>query len=868
MGRESTAGPMQVSAELYFTKFRIAGRPGDKVAVFIPHDKPMDAKLVRQLLTPLGLPAPNLVINPIAACYHPRRLLTDKELMSGPIQTLATQHGMRDKNEEIRTIVQNRVNSVVGAVMASAEQTGSWSMAVAGCTTFEICLSTSISSGVSSNAITIGSIALDDDRCCASERSKKLAVALFDRRIPADAEKFKAMETQEIPEAAFLGKVTMPPEVFNGNCFCDEQWEYDTAKRHPWGDWCWPDAYLHFLSYKLNDKGELVFGTERGSNYFLGPLGDTSALAPSASVSVGGKSMWSKGLFMQALGAAQPMTIINHTGGLSNLFSEMLLAVIAVMNNNEKVFQKVSHEKFHSEQLMKKSIKEKLSMISAHALKEHAMEASAFDEKDWDPNALLTIPDVVQFLDHVKLRPQVFTETIRVVDPITQSAEECLEVLSSCLSSTYTGVLELGAGDAQREAVAEAWRLYLILEEKATITYAKFELLSHLAAFLAWLAILLAVVKEELDERLINTQLIGVAVIALPIISGLITGVITTFSHRDKWAKTKWATAEIIKLIYFFRGEVGTYGAQVLEENSETADDSKMSLAARKRESRKHFVKKVTTINSHVMTALQEDSWALQTGVVDAIPMQMMPTEVFASLYGHRTTRADSENCFEQCCAAIRDCTGPNRCCCPRRNRITARVNPQNTSDLEAPLLDTSMMEAGDDNDDCVSPMSAEMYFHARVVPLMKKLAEQSPELSFCHNTLTISVMFCSFFASILGAFHGSKWIPVALGFAAMLSAFVHIHRANTRLSATNAALAGLRSLEVQYRSSSTMDRRTPAFKQALILRTEQLAMGVTMAWVGAAVALTEGGDDGAENSGKAAEKQDSTTKKQNPTAN
>jgi len=128
--------------------------------------------------------------------------------------------------------------------------------------------------------------------------------------------------------------------------------------------------------------------------------------------------------------------------------------------------------------------------------------------------------------------------------------------------------------------------------------------------------------------------------------------------------------------------------------------------------------------------------------------------------------------------------------------------------------------------------------------------------------------MFCSFFASILGAFHGSKWIPVALGFAAMLSAFVHIHRANTRLSATNAALAGLRSLEVQYRSSSTMDRRTPAFKQALILRTEQLAMGVTMAWVGAAVALTEGGDDGAENSGKAAEKQDSTTKKQNPTAN
>merc|ERR1719510_2834623 len=101
-----------------------------------------------------------------------------------------------------------------------------------------------------------------------------------------------------------------------------------------------------------------------------------------------------------------------------------------------------------------------------------------------------------------------------------------------------------------------------------------------------------------------------------------------------------------------------------------------------------------------------------------------------------------------------------------------------------------------------------------------------------------------------------------------MLSAFVHIHRANTRLSATNAALAGLRSLEVQFRSSSTMDRRTPAFKQALVLRTEQLALSVTMAWVGSAVALTADGDDTVEQSGAAAASQKDSTTKQNPKAN
>ena len=41
-----------------------------------------------------------------------------------------------------------------------------------------------------------------------------------------------------------------------------------------------------------------------------------------------------------------------------------------------------------------------------------------------------------------KERPQVFTETIKVIDPMTDSPEEALEKLSACFSGTYTGVMQ------------------------------------------------------------------------------------------------------------------------------------------------------------------------------------------------------------------------------------------------------------------------------------------------------------------------------------------------------------------------------------------------------------------------------------------
>ena len=146
--------------------------------------------------------------------------------------------------------------------------------------------------------------------------------------------------------------------------------------------------------------------------------------------------------------------------------------------------------------------------------------------------------------------------------------------------------------------------------------------------------------------------------------------------------------------------------------------------------------------------------------------------------------------------------------------------------------------------DDCLSVMSAESYFESRVTKLISKYARDSPTLSWEHSCSNVSLLVCGFAASVLGAFHNSSWIPVVLGLAAFLTTIKNYRACDTQLLATNKALSGLHSLEVQYKGMSNMDRRTPSFKRTLFLKTEQLAFEVTKSWVGSVSVSFEGQEE------------------------
>jgi len=357
--------------------------------------------------------------------------------------------------------------------------------------------------------------------------------------------------------------------------------------------------------------------------------------------------------------------------------------------------------------------------------------------------------------------------------------------------------------------------------------------------------------KDLLDQEKTKHQFLRRTLAALPVASGLITGVITTFQHKEKWAQAKWSSAEIVKQIFLFRTEVGPYNSQSIEERRR-AGAITMSAGQRKKEARDHLRHQINRLHAKVMPALKD-----QQRVAPVPPVHELPAKVLRSLYGRSQVESGA-------------------CCCPGRNKRTSQnkhvesepvdgrvplLHAATSKSLQGLGISTTEDDYTDKDDDYLSQMSAEMYFDSRVLPLMAKLGRESPRLSCRYNWLTVALLLCSFTASILGAFHHSKWIPVALGVAAMLTAIMYLHAANTRLAATNAALAGLRSLEMQFRSSSSMLRRTPAFKQALILRTEQLELGATMAWVGTSIKLRADGEE-VEDAGKVAA-QDSEKKDQ-----
>ena len=317
---------------------------------------------------------------------------------------------------------------------------------------------------------------------------------------------------------------------------------------------------------------------------------------------------------------------------------------------------------------------ERIGLVSAQMLLAYARSKASVNEQDpdWGPGSQLTVADVTLILDLAKARPEVFTQTIKVVDPVLQTPEECLECFSSCMSSTYTGVFELGASAAQLEVVLEAWKICQLLETKSDELRWKLAALTYAAATLSWLAILLAVLVMELercqdDSR--SSSLCGVihaswnlsvlkaVMVILPILAGLFQTMLSQFQFREKWASTKIAAAEIVKQIFLFRGMVGCYSTEsrntkqgAAGEDSDDQETEGLSAAALARMVRMKFVNSVTTVNSAVVASLKDD-YLRGTAASNNIKPENLQEIVLSLLYQEQRSRS-----FWQQCVCICNC--------------------------------------------------------------------------------------------------------------------------------------------------------------------------------------------------------------------
>jgi len=155
------------------------------------------------------------------------------------------------------------------------------------------------------------------------------------------------------------------------------------------------------------------------------------------------------------------------------------------------------------------------------------------------------------------------------------SPEFCLEQLSSCFASTYTGTVELGASSAQADVLLQAWRTHQELSSTAGSLESRSMLFTTLGAFLSWIGIVIAVSYQSLEsddegtseEHVFLDIDVGTVLrccnIVVPALGGLLLTIRSRFRFLENWTVCATACGEIVREIYCFRGGVGDYDVSV-----------------------------------------------------------------------------------------------------------------------------------------------------------------------------------------------------------------------------------------------------------------------------------------------------------------
>jgi len=192
-------------------------------------------------------------------------------------------------------------------------------------------------------------------------------------------------------------------------------WEHDsssdpTASGYPWLSWPFRSG-THYILFQETKKMHVTEMAGAARIDSLGPVGYVFM--------GGGENTLVE--VNNAVVNAMPQVLLKNTGRVTQQWSLLYEAVKKHQDPSGLVHSKLLQE-----------VKD------------------AYPEEALKPKYRLTLPNVTKVCDIYKARPEVFVDTISVVDPLEDSPEKVLNVLSRCFSSTATGAAELGVGAAQQ----------------------------------------------------------------------------------------------------------------------------------------------------------------------------------------------------------------------------------------------------------------------------------------------------------------------------------------------------------------------------------------------------------------------------------
>jgi len=850
--------------DLRYTKFTIEGIRGEKHAIFVPDNLHLQGTvLTEDIISILKLSSPSFVLQGVSSLCHPSNLTNPELRATKSYQKLVGEYNIKHGRPERRTsgvmdtfdtapqpaqpgqaedikeeadfineVLDAKMESVMNGVANATMQTDTW-IYITKPNTFQVVLSACVQAGECEPFCLVAAHA--QDKAYQGETSKELMAQLMENMIEVSADNVENFDPVVLPGHLFD---QWHPDQKNDE-FKQHGWDFwsfynvseedSPALTHPITQFPWPHANLFFLFYHPKTEAKTLVAEESPSperqissvsivsslvdfNFVTKNLFEPVNFNPYWLASIGyivsgGEGYTKKILIEQAFKQACPTVILDNTTGVAKQFALLLRIIRDVIMREDDRFKQFMRE---SSKITSSSTTQQLlqGLVRAEILKyiEEEYDVTNFPHK-------LKLADVVAVVDMAIQRPQVFAETIKVVNPLKDSPEVVLNELSSAICSTYTGVIELGASSVDSNLILQAWTTHRDLLASA----AKFGWLSNMLRLAiavmtlasTTLAVLIsaaqiahhdsggkhAIIQHLLDLAQIDAEefiLVGGKVMFfLPISLGLLATLQSTFQYGRKWASLYLAATDLASEIHFFLGRTGKY-----------------AMASVPPKQRSHFARQKFM---SVMGALLKDcstgpmkAEAMQTcGLFTSGTSEAIFNHINRSQYGVRANPCSKF--FSRICSCLR----------------SLKATPKKTNgDLEEPLV----KEAADDtpeNPDVTAPFSAETYYNMRLLPLKALYQHRLTCLSERHTKASVVVFLLGALGSTLAAFDLSSWIPVSVGATTFVFWLADSYANPQESSAMNDSVLILSTLDMQWKGAPLMKQRSPDMKARLISETE-----------------------------------------------
>jgi hypothetical protein len=853
-GRDPTSASStsQVSsADLRYTKFKIAGMPGEKHAVFVPDTFTLTVPVLTQICTAMGKRMPSMLLSGVGSACHPARLSTPQLRACPAVQQLVAEArsslglpedvsrelthedvaygccggiSVAEKENELfgestnqtvveiaNRVLEKKIGSTISTVANNAYKTNVWTLSGPKLSSFEIFLQQCIENGETSVfRLVLGHV--QDRSYMESDLSRHLMKQLF--------ESSKVMSANVVEK---FPPVVLPSDLWNkaksrSNAeFSEHGWDYWSFETpdhpmfpgHPLSQWPWPHGDLFFLFY----REERVIGTttlDVDWEYLTARRLDLDAipftadnLAPVVQLFIGGRDPMIKRHLLTSIKLSKPVILLDNTPYLAKQVSLFMECIGKAWERNGLA----NCRPFFNDRASpnrSSTTQELIRALDPNKILKHV--ELGYDTGTMDADEKLTLSDIIGLLDLAQRRPQAFREGVCILDPLasdpTSMAPKLMQVFYSHLSS---GKEAVSSNARHRSMVLSAWNLHLRMARRerellrvATASAATIGAVLLLTTFLAIFMVHLHLQKDitaylpQMDIEIIFTPLetmcfLSICLLVLPFSAGILTILQSYTRLPQKWANLHLASSQLVCAIYKFLGSVEPYDSDPVT-NQQNFEAATQDILDHLRA---HGVPEddLRHENQPEVDMAWNDARALQE-------------QINSNLYG----------------------VARSGWLCRRARQHVASLRGLGT---EWPW--ESLLADGQEPRDPAGMLTTEAYVELRMAPLRKRYGEWLRW--HCRIRLLLDIAFAVALSvgSGLGACGFSLWIPVALSVATMVSGLSNWLVPPEAFTAVNQGFMALTDLDLKLHGTDIHQKSSEAIKRRMISATENNALAIAM---------------------------------------